>query len=226
MTRQLDLQRLGRQLARYLEETGVTNDSFTLLVTPHIKVQGALHGQQLASSFGPAPLTFVLDKQTLRLAHPILGSSAPGEAPVDQLRPSATGSMPHLEANRMRIFMLRADVGRTRMFALLGLLISALLAAGALAAVLVSRSPDELTRIRRRYGHQIVSVTAAPAGTAVDTATFDDLAVIAAADERVILQLVDGEGATFYVDEDGTVYRYRVGLPAPDPARRSAVTVG
>jgi hypothetical protein len=35
----------------------------------------------------------------------------------------------------------------------------------------------------------------------------------------VILQFVDGGTTTFYVDEDGTVYRYRVGLPAPDPAR-------
>jgi hypothetical protein len=72
-------------------------------------------------------------------------------------------------------------------------------------------------------------VTAAPRGAAVDTATFDDLAVIAATDERVILQLIDGGTTTFYVDDDGTVYRYRVGLPAPDPAhgaQGARVTLG
>jgi signal peptidase I len=229
MTQQLDLPKLNRALSRYLAETGVSNDSFTLLVTPLVKVKGLVGGQQVASSFHPEPLAFVVDSQTLRLAHPILGSAAPGAAPVDQLRPSSTESMPATRGNRMRVFFLNGEVSRMRKFALLGFLVSALVAAAAIGAIVVSRSPDELTRIRRRYGHQIVSVTAAPGGAAVDTATFDDLAVIAATDERVILQLTERGTTTFFVDDDGTVYRYRVGLPAPDPARGASdarVTLG
>ena len=216
LAQQLDLQKINRALSRYLGETGVSNDNFTLSVAPHVKVQGLVGGHVVATRFDPSPLTFVVDNQTLRLAHPILGTAAPGEAPADQLRPSAAGSMPRVEGNRMRVFLLRPRVSSARRFALLGFLVFALIAIAASGAVFVSRSGDELTRIRRRYGHLIVSVVAPPRGTPVDTSTFDDLAVIAATDERVILQLTESGMTTFYVDDEGTVYRYRLGPKSPD----------
>jgi hypothetical protein len=95
--------------------------------------------------------------------------------------------------------------------AIVGFLVSSLMVIVALGAGAVARAPDEVTRIRRRYRHRIVSVVVAPNGVLVDARTFEDLIGIAATTECMIRQITQSGVTTFYVDDNGTIYRYRVG---------------
>ena len=77
----------------------------------------------------------------------------------------------------------------------------------ALVATLLSRNPDDASRIRRSYGGLLVSVPAtlpAPPGGFVDVTSFADLARIAAYEERPVLCC----GDCFYIVGDATTYRY------------------
>lgn len=209
----LDLNQLESQLGRYFVETGVPSDNFDLLVTPTISLRGHLAGQALHTSFAPQPLDFVLDRYTLRLSGSTGAGAGPDQAPADPLHPSATGSLMRRESLTINLVGHRARVSRVRHLGLDGLLAAALLALLAAAFLHANRANDELGRIRRRYGHRILTVAAPPTAPAtgyVEVASFGSLAQVAARLERVICHhQVDGDAA-FYLEDDGSVYRYKV----------------
>jgi len=221
----LDLDRLESQLGRYFVETGVPSDNFDLLLTPTISLRGRLAGQPLHTSFAPQPLDFVLDKDILRLSGSLGAGAGPGQAPADPLHPSATATLMRHEPLTINLFGKRARASRVRQLGLDGLLAAALLVLLAAAFLHVNGSNDELGRIRRRYGHGILTVAAPPAAPAngyVEVTSFDSLAHLAATLERVIFHhQLDGDAA-FYLENDGSVYRYQFSMGTP-PQRASAL---
>ena len=72
---------------------------------------------------------------------------------------------------------------------------------------------DELMKIRRRGGGLLVPVSsppAPPAGGYVDVANFDSLAHLARSYQLMILHHQRGDAHSFYIDDDGSIYRYGV----------------
>ena len=82
---------------------------------------------------------------------------------------------------------------------------------------------DELSRIRRGHARLIVPVQSAPPpppGGYVDVADLESLAQLASSYERVIFHLHEDPGDAFYVEDDGSVYRYRLEVSDATPVPR------
>jgi signal peptidase len=203
----VDLDAVQHTLERYLDETALANDTFTLQLVPHVRVLGEVDGTPIDEAFEPTPLSFGLDNHVLRILSTGPVTSGPGAPAANPLRPSKVGSIEQTKASTMHALLVHARVTVVRRVALLGAAVF-----GALLAILLvlryGLHGDELTRIRQRYGRLLVAVTNAPKPGAgyVDVTSFDGLAQIAASREAVILQHAGG----FYVEADGAAYRYRL----------------
>lgn len=212
LTRILNLARLKGEVASYLKLTGISADTFTLLVTPRITLDGTAGGAALHDTFAPAPLTFTFDSLSLRLQHPSLGVT-PGQAPVDPFHPSQPGSLLRQTPATLKLGMLHLRVSAARPLGLIGLAVAVGLALLGLLVTRRSRSEDELGQIRRRSGGLLVPVSSAPAAPAngyLDLANFESLAYLARSYERVILHHQQGDSHGFYIDDDGSIYRYQL----------------
>ena len=96
-----------------------------------------------------------------------------------------------------------------------------LLLAGACAIVLrvllkVARPLEEVARIHARYGDLIVPVSTEAAVLDVmpfDVQSIEDLVRLARSGERLILNHREGLTDTYLVNDDVSVYRYRVDVP-------------
>jgi signal peptidase I len=225
----LDLARLQELIRRVEAQTGTPpGASFTVAVLSRTRVEGALGGARLDTSFAPA-LTFQLDPLQLRV-----GTGAAGAAPTASTRAPAGGGFaatspasvtaPGRAANHLSLLGRRIGVDAARWLALAGLLLAAALAVATLAH---SRRPaDPYTLIRRRYGHLIVPIASYihdPAQPVVDVTSIDALAQIAIRGERVILHHDRIAAETYLVDDDGTLFRYQPRTrPLPDAVVRAA----
>lgn len=203
----LDVRTIDARLQQYLAETKVSTDTFTLTVTPHVRIRGDIDGKPLNTSFTPTPLTFIVDQAALRLAHPELGGGI-GQSPQDQLRPSEPGTMPRAVPSSMHLLVLHPRVTTVRRVALLGLVIAAVFALLSGGALLNNQRRDELTNARRRYRHVLVHVTEPPEGPCISVESFEGLAQIAQNYATVILE----HGDTFYAVGDGSTFCYRAGV--------------
>jgi signal peptidase I len=212
LTRTLNLARLTSEVASYLKLTGIPADTFSLLLTPHVTLDGTAAGAALHDTFAPAPLIFTLDSFSLRLQHPSLGAT-PGQAPSDPFHPSQPGSLLRQTAATLKLGTLHVRVSTARPIGLIGLAAALALA---LLGLLLSRSDrreDELGQIRRQSEGLLVPVSSAPAAPAtgyLDLANFESLAYLARSYQRVILHHQQGDSHGFYIDDDGSLYRYQL----------------
>ena len=209
MSRTIDLPSIESTLAQYLKDTGVSNDSFTLTLAPHVRVHGQVAGKLFTSRFDPTPLTFIVDQAALRLAHPVLGASF-GQPAGDPLRPSTPGSMPRTVPSHLRLLMLSPRVTTVRRYALLGAIATLALTLLAAVALATGRTGDELDRARRRYGHLLVPVTKAPEGARVFVERIDGLAQIATNYATVILHLREDACDSFFAIGEGSVFCHQM----------------
>jgi hypothetical protein len=208
----LDVRSLEREVAQYSKLTGIGNDSFTVVLTPAIEVSGTVAGKAVSDTFAPTPLTFALDGYSLRLQQTATEMQPGATAATDVLQPSEPGVLPHREPASIKLLVGNVRVTTARWIGIVGLAFAALLA---LAGFLLSgrKSDDELTKIRRLGGGLLVRVSsppAPPAGGYVDVANFDSLAHIARSYQLMILHHERGDSHSFYIDDDGSIYRYSV----------------
>jgi hypothetical protein len=140
-------------------------------------------------------------------------ATEPGAAEaLDVLHPSEPGVVPHHSPASMKLLVASVRVSSARAIGLIGFCLAVLLA---LAGVVLAgrQQGDELATIQRRGGGLLVPVSsppAAPTGGYVDVANFDSLAHLARSYQLVILHHQRGEAHSFYIDDDGSIYRYSV----------------
>jgi signal peptidase I len=209
----LNLTSLEQQMQQYAKLTGIANDSFTVALTPTVNVVGNIGGSPITTDFAPTPITFALDAFSLRLQDATTPLT-PGESgtPTDALHPSAPGVLPQTAPASVKLLVTHIGVTTARRAGLIGLVVAAVLALAGLL-VLGRGGSDELASIRRRGGDLLVPVSSPPvrpAGGYVDVANFDSLDHLARSYELVILHHQRGAEHSFYIDDDGSIYRYRV----------------
>jgi signal peptidase I len=208
----LDVRSLEQQVVQYAKLTGIGNDSFTVVLTPAIDVRGTVAGSAVSDTFAPTPLTFVLDGYSLRLQQTAVSMQPGAAVTTDALHPSEPGVVPHREPASVKLLVGKVRVTTARWIGIAGLALAALVAL--VGFVLSGRNEDdELAKIRRLGGGLLVRVSsppAPPAGGYVDVANFDSLAHIARSYQLMILHHERGDSHSFYIDDDGSIYRYSV----------------
>jgi signal peptidase I len=208
----LDVRSLEQQVIQYSKLTGIGNDSFEVVLRPTVTVHGRVGGAQVEDTFMPTALSFALDGFSLRLQRTSPAAQPGVTETVDALHPSQPGVIPHQSPASMKLVVAKVRVTSARWIGLVGLVLAALLAVAGF--VLLGRNQgDELTKIRRRGGALLVPVSsppAAPAGGYVEVANFDSLAHLARSYQLMILHHQRGDAHSFYLDDDGSIYRYGV----------------
>lgn len=197
----VDLRTVERDLTAFARETAVTNETFTLVVSPRPRLHGLVAGQAVPSP-QPKPLTFAVDELALTVA---------GPAPR-QLSTSTTGSVTEPRPASLSLLKLRMGVTTARLAGVVGAPASAVALLAALAVLWIRAGADELTVIRRRYGAWLVPVTSPLVGPkVVDVASMESLVGLAEHYERAILHEEHDGAHAFGFEEDGTLFRYRLG---------------
>lgn len=208
----LDMRSLERQVDQYAKLTGIGNDSFTVELAPTVDVQGDVAGMPISQTFAPTALNFALDGFALRLEQSAPATLQPGTTAPDALHPSEPGVVPQHAAASVKLLVAKLRVSTARTVGLAGFGLAALAALVGFALLGVRRG-DELASIQRRNGGLLVPVSsapAAPAGGYIEVANFDSLAHLARSYQLMILHHQRGEAHSFYLDDDGSIYRYGV----------------
>ena len=200
----LDLCQIEELVSSVEEETGFHPNIYTLNIVPYVSVAGKIAGQEFHDTFEPQ-LTFKFDKLHFYLAQ--------GEAQVDPLNFSKQSILSGAgeEDNTLSLLGLEFRIIDVRVISVLGLFL--LLVGASVAGLTIyntaQRSQD--TFIRLRYGSLLVDVydrgleTISPI---IDVASIDDLAKIAERQSAMILHLVRDSLHFYFVQSNGTTYRY------------------
>lgn len=202
------------------KQTGLHTNRYTVAVMPEVTLYGTLAGQQVEDEFSPR-LDFWFDPLQLQLQTPVNGSATD---PIDAgsanpLEPSESGSVKSAttEPNIVSILMFELGVWKARVLSLLGVALSA---AGlvwlGVPMLRAQQSSSEPTRIRARYGGQLVAVGNDPCENSpvIEVATFEDLAKIAETSPgggSILHRSPESEGGLhdYCVQGAGAVYRYQ-----------------
>jgi signal peptidase I len=200
----LDLCQIEALVASVEEETGFHPNMYTLVITSYVSAAGKIAGQEFRDKFEPR-LVFKFDK-----LHFYLNVD---DSQVDPLHFSKDGvvSMNGTEENTISLLGLQHRVVDLRVISVVGLILC--FAGASLLAMIVysatQRSQDTL--IRMKYGSMLVDVydrgieTFSPM---IDVATIDDLAKIAERQNSMILHMVRDFLHFYFVQNNGTTYRY------------------
>lgn len=215
----LDLGMVRAAVERMKELTGSNTTAFELTIMPTVALAGYAGAELIDEAYRPE-LALELDEVSLR---PV--ASGDGESPTFEVRESgiATAEQPA----SIGFVLTSLSVTSARSLALLGLVVSGLVAVAA-ATLLVQRDRQgESGRIQARYGSRVVTAEAEiPDGRWVtDVCSIDELARIAEHYDRVILRVAVPGGETYIVDDGVAVYRYvpptRPAAPRPAPPLRA-----
>jgi hypothetical protein len=130
------------------------------------------------------------------------------------------GSMQLRVPASLTLLSRRIGVGQAEEVGVTGAAVALLVCLGALCLASKRRRADELTRILRRYGSWIVPVDSPLVGPkAVDVSSMESLARLAEHYERAILHEAQEQAHIFALEEDGTLFRYRLGDAEVHPLR-------
>ncbi len=211
----LDLAMVRATVERMKELTGSNTTAFELTIVPNVALAGYAGSELIDEAYRPG-LVLELDEVSLRPA-----ASSDGESPTLEVTESGIATVQQPASIGFALTSL--SVASARSLALLGLVVSVLVA-GAAAGLLARRDRQgESGRIQARYGSRVVRAEAEiPEGRWVtDVRTIDELARIAEHYDRVILRVAAPAGETYIVDDGVSVYRYVPSArpAAPRPAR-------
>lgn len=200
----LDLRLIERIVDEVRTLTGSGQTAFTVALLPRVDVRGRVGGEAVQATFAPA-LTF--DYADLRLQPSLDGEGVGPFSP----REAGTGTRP--APARLSLGPFSPGVAAARRVALLGLAVLMLLAGLALVARRRREDETPADRIRARYGHLIVPVSAPSGGweRMTDVADMEALVRLAEHHGCLILDLADA----FVVEDGASAFRYRVGGPEP-----------
>jgi signal peptidase I len=215
LTLSLDLGAAERTLQQYYALTGLNNDNFTISIAPSVQIRGELAGRPLSDSFVPRPLAFQLDSESLRpLQSP--APETPGEPAANPFHSTADGSVEQTVPRTATVLLAHPTVSGLRHFGSIGAVASLLAALAGAALLAATRRGGELARIQRTYGHAIVPVTSPPPpphGHYVELQSFEHIAHLAEGYGRVVLHHDQAGAHAFYVNDESSVFRYRLEQP-------------
>jgi signal peptidase I len=209
----LNLAELRSKMRAFQNESGVTNESFTLEIASHAVMRGTVNGRPVASSFAPTALTFNADDQSVELAQAPTSGAVVGVPAPDPLTTTIPGSVDRLQPASLSLHGVGIGVRRARQIGLIGMAAALLAAAAALALLHRSEEPDELEMIKRRCRSWLMPVVTLPVGNAVDVASIDSLVSLAEHYQSPILYEQRDNIHTFAVVEADRLYRYQLDVP-------------
>ncbi len=205
------------------EQSGVTNQRYSVVIRPEVNVSGTIDGTPFEATFRET-LSMSMDDVQLRLEQP--------NEDIDPLAPRLSGSVSTLqnEANTIDVLMLSLPVTAARSIALAGLGV-VLAVSGWFVMMLVQQSRPQKTAdgivLPSRYRGPLVTVNAAPArrSEVVDVASLDDLGRIAERVGGIVLQEARPGYHAYFVRDQDVTYRYQAigkAESAPRGARGAA----
>lgn len=204
---ELNLCQIQALVADVEEQTGFRPSNYTLSIMPRVSIMGQVDGQEVFDSFETA-LVFRFDKVHFYL----VSSSAGANSPMVK---SASGSVKNLKTqpNTFNLFGLELGVAESRGFGLAGLLLS-LGTLGFIGAYLLTLAKrDQNAFIHIKHGALIINVYERGINTlnsVIEVTSIDDLAKLAQRQNTMILHTFRNAQHDYFVQSDGTTYRYRV----------------
>lgn len=195
-------------LTRILEEqSGVTNQRYSVVIRPEVHVAGTVDGTSFEADFAEV-LPMSMDDVQLRL-------ETPGNE-TNPLEPTLSGAVSTLraEANTIDVLMLSVPVTAARSISLAGLGV-VLALSGWFVMMLVQQNRPQKSAggfaMPSRYRGPLVTVNAAPARRTevVDVASLDDLGRIAERVGGIVLQEARPGYHAYFVRDQDVTYRYQ-----------------
>jgi signal peptidase I len=212
----VDTRHLYDQIRAFAHDTGITNDSFSLEVVPTVTLHGSVAGRPISHPTALAPLTFTVSPQSLAVAQQPSVAGAAGAATTNPLATEQPGRMDLPVPAQLTLLKLRIGVERAKEIGIAGVALAFLVGLTALYLASKRRRDDELTRILRRYSAWIIAVESPLIGPkVVDISSMEDLVRLAEHYERAILHEEQQHAHVFALEEDGTLFRYRLGTGEP-----------
>jgi signal peptidase I len=193
------------KLAQSMEQnTDFHPGSYTVTISPNVKVDGEVSGLVLQDSFNQG-LEFRYDRVQFHLTR--------DEEQANPLNMLAAGVLSEVrtDINTLRLFGAEFAVPALRWIAVLGLVASlgGLATLGMRLQNLSKRDPAQF--IRARFGPMMIGVRNAEmleSSAPVDVSSIDDLGKLAERFNAVILHAETGRSHAYYVRGEGTSYRF------------------
>ena len=223
----VDIEKMQRLITKLGAMTGVP-DTYTLIVRPEIRVTGTVAGSSIEDKFGPE-LGMSIDASQLRVVQQEGDDDA--FAISEKGSVDVVGSLP----NEIALPGMRLGIAEARTIAVAGAGASLIALLILLVPVVRRRrsAPDEAATIAVRYRRWLVPVASrntADLSSSVRVQSFDALVALAEQYDRMILHERASEGDTYFVEDAGVAYYYRIAAfpgrartgppPPPPPAER------
>jgi signal peptidase I len=196
--------------------------SYTLVVTPNIKLNGEIAGRLLESTFKPA-LTFRADPIQFYLLRSEEQENPLVFAEIGTLRKEFS------EANTMQLFGREFAIPALRLAALVGLIGSLL------GLILLGRRLQHLSQVSKdkffqiKYTATMIDIEGAnviESSSLIDVTSMDALAKLAERFNAMILHAEHRNLHAYYVQAGGTTYRFRMETTNAGKTNREAEMIG
>ena len=212
----VDLAQLGRSIEQVERATGVEQQSYELELLAPLQVEGTLAGTEFEDTFDPS-IRFTLDDQQLQIQQSDEETVAPVGAPVVSEKTGSLTTATSVPA-ALELFgsSIDLDLARMAVLILLAVCFVGLLTTG--IPWLRAMRQDETSRIRARYGSQLVSARSVDFAGVQSTVEVDTIEALVDLAERFDLPILflEAEGEQRYLLEGGAaLYMYRSASDEP-----------
>jgi signal peptidase I len=207
----LDLCQLENLVASVQQKTGLRLSSYTLDISAPVSVQGSISGQALHDTFEPH-LTFNFDS-----LHFFIERDPSKTDPMHTLQEGSLASTAKVD-NTLKLFGLKPAIRTVRVVSLAGLVVSlgGLLGLGLFFYKASQRSPAAVIGIK--YGPILMDVQEQGLerlSPIIEVTTIEDMAKLAVRQSAMLMHLVRDGVHYYFVQTEGTTYRYVVGVDQP-----------
>ena len=228
----VDLAQIERSIEEVERATGVEQQSYELELIAPLQAEGTLAGTEFEDTFDPG-IRFTLDEQQLQMQQGDETAAPAAGTPVVSEKTGSLTTATSVPAG-LELFgsSIDLDLARMAVLILLAVCFVGLLTTG--VPWLRAMRQDETSRIRARYGSQLVSARAVDFAGVQSTVEVDSIEALVDLADRFDLPIlfVESEGEQRYLLEGGAaLYMYRsasdepslVGNGEADPKTESPV---
>jgi len=203
-TAKLDLCKIEKLTQSMEQSTDFHPGSYTLTISPNIHINGNISGYKLEGAFNPG-VQFKYDRVQFYLIN--------DELQGNLLNATETGilSEPKTEANTVKILGIEFVIPALRLITIIGLLgsLAGLILLGMKLQHVSKSNPGQF--IRARFGSMMIDIQNADmvdSKTTIDVSSIDNLGKLAERFNAMIFHTELGETHAYYVQGEGTTYRF------------------